>query len=76
MSIGQTIADRLGLYGDLSVFQVAAVCHLRFLKFRNFNWQCALPCQIRWRSVEPLARYNGFSILKMADVRHLGFLNI
>jgi len=32
--IGQTVAD---IYGDLSFFKMAAVRHLRFLKFKFFN---------------------------------------
>ena len=59
---------------------MAAVRHLVFLKFGNFNCpypsegQDAAPRQILHRSVKPLRKYGRFSIFKMAAVRHLGFV--
>jgi len=53
--------------GDFSIFQNGAGRHLGFLNFRNFNGrnghegQTASSCQISWRSVKPLRRYDEFS---------------
>jgi len=50
------------------------------LNFRNFNGgegqedQTAPLCQISWKSVEPRAKYNDFSIFQDGGRRHLGFL--
>jgi len=51
-------------------------------KVENYNCpyhqkgQSAPPCQLLCRSVELLRRYGRFSIIKMAAVRHLGFLKV
>ena len=43
MTVGVTMQDFVAVsqtllgYGDLMVFKLAAVCHLGFLKLRNFN---------------------------------------
>jgi len=54
--------------------------HLEFLKIRNFNGlsavegQYASSCQISSKSVKRLQRYGDLTVLKMAAVRHLGFV--
>jgi len=73
MSIGQSLVE----ISDLMVFQTAAVHHLAFFKFQNFNClygsegQCTSPYQISSQSVEPLPRYD-----KMVAVRHLEHLKL
>jgi len=67
-------------YGRFSIFKMAAVRHLGFLKVGNFNFrshledQFASLCQISRKSVIPFRRYSWVSIFKMAAVRHLGFV--
>ena len=34
------------------------------MRFLKAAWQCASPCHISWRSVEPLPRYGDLSIFK------------
>ena len=59
--------------------KVAAVHLLGFMKFGNFKCracsegQCALPCQIAWRSAEI---WSFFRFFKMAAVGHLVFLKV
>ena len=54
--------------------------HFEFSKIRNFNdlsdvgGQYALSCQISSKSVKRLQRYGDLTVIKMAAVRHLGFL--
>jgi len=70
--IGQTVTE-ISRFVDFS-------SHLGFLYFRNFKGQkgkegeIASSSLISWRSVKPLLKYGDFSILKMAAIRHLGFL--
>jgi len=77
--ISRRLVDPFRRYGRFSIFKMAAVRHLGFLKVGNFNFrshleaQFASLCQISRRSVEQLWRYSRFSIFKMAAVRHLGF---
>jgi len=62
--------ELLPRYGDLTVFKLAAVRHLRSWKLRNFNgrWdlkdQYASLCQTSWRSVELLPRYGELTVLR------------
>jgi len=57
--------DASNCCGDMAIFRLlkmAAVCHLEFLKIRNFNCQYssegqdASSCQISRRLVQPLLR--------------------
>jgi len=63
------------------IFQMAAAAILNFQKFDfNFNGtpalggQCASFCQISSKLVTRLQRYGDLKVLKMAAVRHLGFV--
>jgi len=65
--------DCLNRCGDITVFRffkMAAVRNLGFLTFRNFTYrsdrecQYASPCQILYRSVEPLRIYGRFWIFQ------------
>jgi len=69
--------------GDIAIFvifQMAAAAILNFKKIRNFNGlsavegQYASSCQISSKSVKRLQRYDDLTVVKMAAVRHLGFL--
>jgi len=68
-------------HGD-SFIKMAVVRHLVFLKSRLLNCgygsenQCASPCKILWRSLEPLRRYRNFSICKNGGRPIVGFLAI
>jgi len=73
---------RINRYCSMAVFpffKMAAVRHLGFLKVKNFNFrssseaQRASSCQISRRYVEPLRRYDRFSIFQYGGRRHLGF---
>ena len=75
--------DRSNRCGDIAIFvifQMAAAAILIFFKFRNFNGlsavegQYASSCQISSKSVKPLQRYGDLTVVKMAAVRHLGFV--
>ena len=74
--------EQLQGYGDLTVFKVAAVCHLGFSKMRNFNGRSAVrgqfasQCQISSESVKQLQRYGNLTVVKPAAVRHLGVLKL
>jgi len=78
--ISRRSVKSLPRYGRFVFFKMAAVCHLGFLKARNYN--CPYPsegqfgshCQISCSSVKPLPRYRRFSIFKMVAIRHLGVL--
>ena len=66
--------------GRFSIFNMAAIRHLGFLKVGNFNCphpsegQSASSCQILCKSVKALRRYGLFRFFKTAAVRHLGFV--
>jgi len=59
---------------------MAAAAILNFKKIGNFNGlfavggQCASSCQISSKLVKRLQRYGDLTVLKMAGVRHLGFV--
>ena len=79
VTIGQTVAAIWQFFG----FMMAVVCHLAFLKVRNFNSRYgseghyASPCRILCRSVKLLPRCGRFSIFfMMAAVSHTGFLKV
>jgi len=61
-------------------FQNSVRLPSRIFKNQNFNsrynseGQLVSPCQIYLRSVERLLRCNDFRFIKMAAVRHLGFV--
>jgi len=69
--------------GDIAIFvifQMAAAAILNFSKIGNFDGisavggQCASSCQISSKSGKRLQRYGDLTVLKMAAVRHLGFV--
>ena len=75
--------DRSNRYGDIAIFvilQDGGRRHFGFSKIRNFNGisavggQYASSCQISSKSVKRLQRYGDLTVVKMAAVRHLGFL--
>jgi len=74
--------DRSNRCGDRDFcdFPDGGCRHLEFSKIRNFNglsavWgQYASLCQISSKSVKRLQRYGDLTVLKMAAVRHLGFV--
>jgi len=75
--------DRSNRYGDIVIFvifQDGGRRHLEFLNIRNFNdisfvcGQYAYSCQISSKSVKRLQRYGDLTVIKMAAVRHLGFV--
>ena len=75
--------DRSNRYGDIAIFvifQDGGLRHFRFSKIRNFNglsavWdQYASLCQTSSISVKRLQRYADLTVVKMAAVRHLGFV--
>ena len=76
VQVGQAVPE---IWPFIEFFNMAAVCHLGFLKVGNFNCpycsegQNASPCQILCKSVKALRRYGRFRFFKMAAVRHLGF---
>jgi len=59
---------------------MAAVCHLKFLKFSylvirpSLSYKSAAVYQISSKSHHFSLRYGDFTIFKMADLRHLEFL--
>ena len=67
-------------YRDFCDFPDGGCRHLEFSKIRNFNGlsavggQYASLCQISSKSVKRLQRYGDLTVLKMAAVRHLGFV--
>jgi len=67
-------------YRDFSDFQHGGCRHLEFSKIPNFNGlsavegQYASSCQISSKSVKRLQRHGDLTVLKMAAVRHLGFV--
>jgi len=67
-------------YRDFCDFPDGGCRHLEFLKIRNFNGlsavrgQYASSCQISSKSVKRLQRYGDLTVLKMAAVRHVGFV--
>ena len=67
-------------YRDFCDFPDGGCRHLEFSKIQNFNslsavgGQCASLCQISSKSVKRLQRYGDSTVLKMAAVRHLGFV--
>ena len=75
--------DRSNRCRDIAIFlifQMAATAMLNFPKIRNFNGlpalggQYASLCQTSSKSVKRLHRYGDSTVLKMAAVRHLGFV--
>jgi len=62
------------------IFQMAAAAILNFKKIRNFNGLSAVESQyassylISSKSVKRLQRYGDLTVLRMAAVRHLGFV--
>jgi len=75
--------DRSNSCGDIAFFcdsEDGGCRHLEFSKIQNFNGQsavgdqCASSCQISPKSVKRLQRYGDLTVLKMAAVRHLGFV--
>ena len=75
--------DRSNLCGDIVIFvifQYSGRRHLGFSKIRNFNGTSAVRVQyaslyqISSKSVIRLQRYGDFTVFRMADVRHLGFV--
>jgi len=77
VKIGQSVAEISRFFSD---FQDGGRRHLGFSKIPNFNGlpavrgQFASPCQISSKSVKRLPIYGNLTILKMAAVRHLGFV--
>jgi len=67
-------------YRDFCDFPDGGCRHLEFAKIRNFNGlsavggQCASSCQISSKWVKRLQRYDDLTVLKMAAVRHNGFV--
>jgi len=67
-------------YRDFCDFPDGGCRHLEFSKIRNFNdlsavgGQYASSSQISSKSVKRLQGYGDFTGLKMAAVRHLGFV--
>ena len=67
-------------YRDFCEFPHGGCRHLEFSKIRNFNGlstvgvEYASSCQISSKSVKRLQRYGDLTVLKMAAVRHLGFV--
>jgi len=67
-------------YPDFSDFPDGGYRYVEFSKIRNFNGlpalggQYASLCQISSKSVKRLQRYGDLTVLKMAAVRHLGFV--
>ena len=75
--------DRSNHCGDIAIFvifQMAAAAILNLKKNLNFNGfsaaegQYASLCHISLKSVKRLQRYLDLTVLKMAAVRHLGFV--
>ena len=75
--------DRSNRCGDIAIFfnfPDGGCRHLEFSKIRNFNGlyavggQCASSCKILSKSVERLQRYGDLTVLKIAAVRHVGFV--
>jgi len=75
--------DRSNRCGDIAIvviFQMAAAAVLNFKKIRNFDGlfavegQYASSCQISSKSVKWLQRYGDLTVVKMAAIRHLGFV--
>jgi len=70
----------VGRYRDFCDFPDGGCRHLEFSKIRNFNGlsavggQYASSCQISSKSVKRLQRYGNLTVLKMAAVRHFGFV--
>jgi len=77
VNIGQTVAEISRFLCD---FTDGGRRHLEFSKIRNFNGlsavggQYASLCQISSKSVKRLQRYGELTVLKMAAVRHFGFV--
>ena len=73
-------SQTVGRYRDFCDFPDGGCRHLEFSKIRNFNGisavggQYASACQISSKSVKRLQRYGDLTVLKMAAVRHLGFV--
>ena len=69
-------------YSDITVFKMAAVRHLGFLKFKFFNGlggqetHSAAPCQMSRRSVNPLLGYRDFCDFQHGGRCHVGFSKI
>ena len=75
--------DRSNRCGDIAIFmifQMVAAAILNLKKNGNFNGlsavegQYASSCQISSKTVKRLQRYGDLTVLKMAAVRHLGFV--
>jgi len=70
----------LRIYRDFCEFQHGGCRHLEFLKIPKFNdlsavgGQYAPSWQISSKSVKRLQSYGDLTVLKMAAVRHLGFV--
>jgi len=67
-------------YRDFCDFSDGGFRRIEFSKILNYSglsavWgQYASLCQISSKSVKRLQRYDDLTVLKMADVRHLGFV--
>jgi len=67
-------------YRDFGDFPDGGCRHVEFSKIRNFNGLSAVggryasSRQISSKSVKRLQRYGDLTVLKMAVVRHLGFV--
>ena len=75
--------DRSNRYADIAIFvifQDVGLRHFRFSKIRNFNGLSAVWANMRHcaktssKSVKRLQRYADLTVVKMAAVRHLGFV--
>jgi len=72
----------LQIYRDFCDLPDGGCRHLEFSKIRNFNGlsavggQYASSCQTSSKSVKRLQRYGDLTVLKMASVRHLGFVKL
>jgi len=72
--------DRSNRCGDFCDFPDGGCRHLEFSKIRNFNGlsavggQYASSCQISSKSVKRLQTYGDLMVIKMAAIRHLGFV--
>ena len=71
--------DRLHKYSEFSISNMAAVRHLEFFKYANFNLlrclrhQSACSCKISSWSDKRLQIFSEYSFFNMAAVRHIEF---
>ena len=76
--------DRSNRCEDIAIFMICHMVAAAILNFKKFEilmggisaggGQYASSCQISSKSVKRLQRYGDLTVLKMAAVRHLGFV--